>query len=264
MTVVLCSRDVEGDAGKRPVAGRSRGVAGGALPLLPRPDLLGPLGSRFWALADEFSDEEEQGDAELEVGSVAAELSSSPRSTPAQRTLAHFLGKEWCVVPPAGRRRTGGVVDLRSEKVSAGGRTAPLPSVESSPDLRDPVSWSAVDFPPLRRPAAQVCASASPQVLVGSVSVSLQVSSPAASRRSPAARRSPSGPRVGDEGDVALPQPSVSLGVVDPPSQCPVSPSPAPDRVFLGRPMVRKWGNLPGLARVTPCLISGRGGRWEP
>jgi hypothetical protein len=154
MTVVLCSRDAEGDAGKQPVVGQSRGVAIGALPPLPRPDLLGPLGSRFWVLADEVSDAEEQGDAELEVGSMAAELSSSPKSTPAQWTLADFLGEEWCVVPPAGRRRTGGFDGLRSERVLASGRTLPLPSMESSPDLRDPVSWSAVDFPPLRRPAA--------------------------------------------------------------------------------------------------------------
>jgi hypothetical protein len=116
MTVVLCSR--EGDAGKRPVTGRSGGVAGGALPLVPRPDLLGPLVSRFWALADEVSDAEEQGDAELEVGSVAAELSSSPRSTPAQRTLADFLGEERCVFlrQGAGERvvsMAGGRIGLR-------------------------------------------------------------------------------------------------------------------------------------------------------
>jgi hypothetical protein len=224
MTVVLCSRDAEGDAGKRPVAGRARGAAGGVLSPFPRLELLGPLGSRFWAFAEEFSDAEEQGDVKLEVGSVATESSSPPRSNPAQRTLADFLGKEWCVVPPAGRRRSGGVVSLDSEAVPTGERSAPLPSAESPPDLCEPVSWSAVDFPPLHRSVVQVGVAASPQVLVGSVSVPLQVFLPAASRSSPVARRSPSGPRVGDEGDVALPQPSVSLGVVVPPSQSPSLP----------------------------------------
>jgi hypothetical protein len=152
MTVVLCSRDAEGDAGKWPVADRSRGVVGGILPPFPRPELLGLLGSRFWAFASEFSDAEEQGDAEIEVGSVATEWSSPPRSNLAQWMLADFLGEEWCVVPPAGRRRPGGGAALDSEVVSAGERYAPPPCAENPPDMRAPVSWSAVDFPPLQCP----------------------------------------------------------------------------------------------------------------
>jgi hypothetical protein len=114
MAVPLCSRDAEGDAGKWLTAGRARGAAGGCSSLSPRSKFLGPLGSRFWALADEFSDEEEQVAAELEVGSVASEASFPSRSKPAQRTLADFLGEEWSGVASAGCRRSGEVSSLVS------------------------------------------------------------------------------------------------------------------------------------------------------
>jgi hypothetical protein len=135
MTVSLCSRDAEGDAGKRPAAGRARGATGGCSSLSPRSKLLGPLGSRFWALADEFSDEEEQDAAELEVGSAASEASSPSRSKPAQRTLADFLGEEWSGVISAGCRRSGEVTSLVSVAAQAGEMFTHLPCLESSPAL---------------------------------------------------------------------------------------------------------------------------------
>jgi hypothetical protein len=131
------------------------------------------------------------------------------------------LGEEWCGVASAGCRRSGGVASRVSAAAQAGERFGPLPFSESSPDLRDPVSWSVGDFPPLPRSVVLAGAAASPQVLVGSLSVPLQGCPPVASCPSPAARRAPSGPRVGDAGDVASSLPSVSLGLVDPPSQCP-------------------------------------------
>jgi hypothetical protein len=81
MTIALGSRDAEGDAGKRPVAGRSRGVAGGAPPPHAHSSQLGPLGSRFWALAEEDSDAEEEIVSKLE-GQVDLGGFSSPRSPP--------------------------------------------------------------------------------------------------------------------------------------------------------------------------------------
>jgi hypothetical protein len=219
MTVSLCSRDAGGDAGKRPTAGRARGAAGGCSSLSPRSKLRGTLGSRFWALAEESSDEEVQDATELEGGSAASEASSPSRSKPAQWTLADFLGEEWSGGPPAGCRRSGVVSSLDSAATQAGERSILRPCLESSLELRDPVSWSVGDFPPLPRPVVLAGAAASSQVLVGSVSVPLQGSPPTAPCPSPAARIAASGPSVGVAGDVASSLPSVSLGVVDPPSQ---------------------------------------------
>jgi hypothetical protein len=98
-------------------------------------------------------------------------------------------------------------------------------------------------------------------VLVGSVSIPLQVFSPAASRSSPAAQRFPSGPRVGDEGDVALLQPSVSLGVVDPPNQCQSLPSPDPVRDLPGLAHVSQVGQS---ARSDPCNPLPYKWVWQP
>jgi hypothetical protein len=144
MTVVLGSRDVEGDAGNRPVSGRSRGVAGGAWSHPARSALLGPLGSRFWALVDEDSDAEEQGGAELEVRAVAAGF-SPPRSPPGQQMLADFLGEEWCVVPPAGHRSSGCGTGFSSESAPTSGVAVAQPNVEISPDLRAPAALSTED-----------------------------------------------------------------------------------------------------------------------
>jgi hypothetical protein len=248
MTVSLCSRDAEGDAGKRPAAGRARGAAGGLPSLSPRSKQLGPLGSRFWALADEFSDEEGQGAAELEVGSAASEISSPSRSKPAQRTLADFLGEEWSGVFPAGCRSSGDVSTLVSAAVQAGEMFPQPPCLASSPALRDPVSWAVGDFPPLPRSVALAGAAASSQVLVGSLPVPLLGCSPVTSSSPPAARSAPSGPRVGDAGDVASSLPSVPLGVVAPTSQCPL-------------PVVSASADtLPGPAHVSQVGICARPG----
>jgi hypothetical protein len=248
MTVSLCSRDAEGDAGKRPAAGRARGAAGGCSSLSPRSKLLGPLGSRFWALADEFSDEEGQDAAELEVGSAASEFSFPSRSKPAQRTLADFLGEEWSGVILAGCQRSGDVSSLVPAVDQAGEMFSHPPCLESSPALRDPVSWAVGDFPPLPRPVALAGAAASSQVLVGSLPMPLLGCSPVTSSFSPASRRAPSGPRVGDEGDVASSLPSVSVGVVDPSSQCPL------------RFVSASADTLPGPAHVPQVGLCARSG----
>jgi hypothetical protein len=161
MTVALSSRDAEGDAGKWSVAGRARGAAGGFSSLSPRSKLLGPLGSRFWALAAEFFDDEGQDAAELEVSSAASEISFPSRSKPAQRTLADFLGEEWSGVSPAGRRRAGDVSSLVSAASQPGEMFSHPPCLESSPARRDPVSWAVGDFPPLSHPGALAGAAAS-------------------------------------------------------------------------------------------------------
>jgi hypothetical protein len=227
MTVVPGSRDAEGDAGKRPIFGRSRGVAGGAWPHPSRSALLGPLGSRFWALAEEDSDAEEEAVAELE-GRADPVGFSSPRFPPTQRTL----GEEWCVVQPAGRRSSG----TGPESVLVSGAAGAPPSEEISSDLHASAGLSDADFPPLGRSAIHVSSVASPQVLVGSVSILLQDSLPLAARRSLVVRRSPPLPGVGDEGDVALSQPRV-FGGVDPSRQCLADPVLVQVRVVRGRPM---------------------------
>jgi hypothetical protein len=257
MTVALGYRDAVGNAGKRPVSGRSRGVAGGAPPLPARSAQLGPLGSRFWALSEEDSDAEEEVVSELD-GRADPGRFSSPRSPPTQRTLDDFLGEEWFVVQPAGRRRSG----VGSEGAPVSGSAAAPTSEEISSDLCVPAVPSDADFPPLGRSAIPVgTAVPTPQVLVGSVSISLQGTSLFSAGRPPAARMDPVLPGVWDEGVVAHSQSRDPGGMVDPPRQCLAEAVPVYVGVARGPVQVAQSGPLPRPGPFVPQLYKWA---WRP
>jgi hypothetical protein len=250
--------------GKRPVSGRSRGVAGGALPHLPRPDLLGPLGSRFWALADEVSDAEEQGDDEFAVGSAAAKLSSPPdllqRSGRWRISWARSgvwfrrQGAGELVVALAGGRRGFRPAERQRPFLAKRARrifAIPSPGLSWTSRccitrrfrfarLRCPKCWlvwsrSCCRFPRRPRRRAHQWRGVLPRVLgLGTRATWLSLSlafrwgwwSHLVSARLPHLRFQPG--------------------------------------LFVGRPKLLSWGMFLGLAHVTPCVISGCGGRWEP
>jgi hypothetical protein len=98
----MSSCDARGDAGRSWLSGKF--LPDPATPHAPR--AVGSLGSRFWALMAEDSDSGDEGRAGSEQPTSESQ-GGSPRSPPTQRTLGDFLGPEWKVVAPAGRRRGG-------------------------------------------------------------------------------------------------------------------------------------------------------------
>jgi hypothetical protein len=107
---------------------------------------LRPLSLSSSLFADDFLCDEGCAGSEQSAG---ASQGGSPRSSPTQRTLGDFLGPEWKVVAPAGRRRGG-----KRASFAPGGRCAGFSAkVASSSDLPPSVEPSTCDFPPLPAPA---------------------------------------------------------------------------------------------------------------
>jgi hypothetical protein len=119
--------DSLGDAGASTLgAAKSTGAPPSPRSLLPKSRAV--RGSRFWALVDESSDEEDL----TEVGSGAAEVLRSPRSGPSTVTLGDFLSPAWLQVCPgkphaAARRR---------ERFAPGGRASWLRRASGGPCSR--------------------------------------------------------------------------------------------------------------------------------
>jgi hypothetical protein len=160
----VASGDSSGDARRACASGKL--LPDPAAPLAP--PAVGSLGSRFWALAAEDSDSGDEGCAGSELSSGESQ-GGSPPSSPAQRTLGDFLGPEWQVVAPAGRRRGG-----KRAAFAPGGRCAGFSArAVSSLERRSPAAPPADDFPPL--PAPAVSGTRSPGsdcvFLVGSMSI---------------------------------------------------------------------------------------------
>jgi hypothetical protein len=111
MTVGLSSPPCSGDVGAtKPEELRRRPPS----PRSPLPERRAVGGSRFWALAGDSSDEEEDGEiqASCPVGDV------SPRSGPATVTLGDFFEPAWQRVTAA----AASVVSRRRQKLAPGGR----------------------------------------------------------------------------------------------------------------------------------------------
>jgi hypothetical protein len=107
--------DLRGDAGASTLgAAKSTGVP--PSPRSPLPESRAVRGSRFWALADESSDEEDL----PEIGSGPAEEVRSPRSGPSAVTLGDFLSLAWLQVRPAKPRAAA----RRRERSAPGGRAS--------------------------------------------------------------------------------------------------------------------------------------------
>jgi hypothetical protein len=87
--------DAQGDAGASTL-GAVKSTGAPPSPFSPLPESRAVRGSRFWALADESSDEEDL----PEVRSGAAEVLRSPRSGPSTVTLGDFLSPAWLQVRP--------------------------------------------------------------------------------------------------------------------------------------------------------------------
>jgi hypothetical protein len=206
----MSSCDASGDARRACVSGKP--LPDPAAPLAP--PAVGSLGSRFWALVAEDSDSGDEGRAGSEQ-SAGESQGGSPRSSPAQRTLGDFLGPQWKVVAPAGRRRGG-----KRAAFAPGGRCARFSArAASSLDLRSSVEPSACDFPPL--PAPAVSGACSPvsgrEFLVGSLSI------PVLSSPEPVAAQVTAAPELGSE----------EMGF------------PVCDDVDAGRPLVEAVGVVP-------------------
>ena len=173
-----CSRDARGDS--LPPA---NGVGGHALPpSSPLPDCGGWRGSRFWALGDDSSDEEE--DSPVGAAPDLATKVSSPRSRvirPCPPSLLDFVEKAWSECAPRAarasrRRRTAFAPGGRGSRSSLRGVLPPrLPSPPSPPCVAGPLPiappplapWPAVRLafpalPPPEQPTESPAAPASP------------------------------------------------------------------------------------------------------
>jgi hypothetical protein len=87
--------DSLGDAGVS-MLGAAKSIGTPSSPRSPLPESRAMGGSRFWALADESSDEEDL----PEVGSGAVETLRSPRSGLSVVMLGDFLSPTWLQVRP--------------------------------------------------------------------------------------------------------------------------------------------------------------------
>jgi hypothetical protein len=107
--------DSRGDAGASTL-GAAKSTGAPPSPRSPLPESRAVRGSRFWALADESSDEED-----LPVlGSGPAEELRSPRSGPSAVTLGDFLSPAWLHVHPAKPR----AAERRRVRFAPGGRAS--------------------------------------------------------------------------------------------------------------------------------------------
>jgi hypothetical protein len=192
--------DSQGDAGASTL-GAAKSTSAPPSPRSPLPESRAVRGSRFWALADESSDEEDL----PEVGSGAAEVLRSPRSGLSTVTLGDFLSPAWLQVrpgkpraaarrrerfAPGGRaswlRRAPGVPCSRSRSrspqggVVASGGVAVVPSTGGA---AVPASCPAPGAPLVQPPVGRAVAPApEPVVVVEEVSVGASVGPPVRSK----------------------------------------------------------------------------------
>jgi hypothetical protein len=111
-------------------------------------------GSRFWALVDESSDEEEEREAEVKVSDEASGGVSSPSSV----TVGDFLSPAWQKVS----LRKSGAGGRRRNRFAPGGHRSSFGQVSAVPPLPDlrqflgASQWHRHRNPPLLPPICKV------------------------------------------------------------------------------------------------------------